>query len=157
MALLLQNNSYLLLQTNGVASGKLLLRGDQGAVFHALAPPWRTANFGTGTSTVSWPSALDPSERKIYTVNAAQELNGISDTINSVGVELSGLAALAGLQIYGVTNDATQISIWFQINTADRARAGWNAPGEVHLVTVTVTSMGGHVFQRDVALRITQL
>jgi hypothetical protein len=156
MALLLQDGSYLQLQTDGTPVGKILLRGDQGAVFHALAPPWRTANFGTG-GIVSWTSSLDPSERKIYTVNAATELNGIDDKINSVGVELSGLAALAGLEIYGVTNDDTQVSIWFQVNEADRSRPGWNAPGEVHLVTVTITSMGGHVFQRDVALRISQL
>lgn len=157
MALLLQNGSYLQLQTAGVAIGKLLLRGDVGAVFHSLAPTWRTANFGDGTTIVSWTSALDPSERKIYTVNAATELNGINDTIQSVGVELSGMAVLVGLQIYGVTNDPTQISIWFQVNPADRSRPGWSAPGEVHTVTVTVTSMGGHVFQRDVSLRVQQL
>jgi hypothetical protein len=157
MALLLQNGSYLQLQTGGSASGKILLKGDPGAVFHALAPPWRTANFGDGTTIVSWTSALDPSERKIYTVNAATELNGINDTISSVNVELSGLAALVGLRIYGVTNDLTQVSIWFEINPADRARPGWASPGETHLVTVTITSMGGHIFQRDISLRILQL
>ncbi len=157
MALLLQDGSYLMLQTGGTASGKLLIKGDPGAVFHALAPPWRTANFGDGTTVVSWSSGLDPSERKIYPVNAATELNGINDTIQSVDVQLSGLAILAGLRIYGVTNDQTQISIWFEINEADRARAGWTPPGETHLVTVTVTSMGGHIFQRDISLRIVQL
>lgn len=157
MALLLQDGSYLLLQTGGSPSGILLTRGDPGAVFHAAAPPWRTADFGDGTAIVSWSGALDPNERKIYTVNAATELNGIQDSIRSVDVEMSGLAILSGLRIYGVTNDQTQVSIWFEINPADRSRPGWQAPGEVHIVTVTVTSMGGHIFQRDISLRISEL
>lgn len=157
MALLLQDGSYLQLQIGGAASGKMLLKGDSGAVFHALAPPWRTADFGDGTTVVSWTSPLDPSEKKIYTINASTELNGIADAIQSVDVSLSGLAALVGLQVYGVTNDLTQVSIWFQVNGADQSRPGWAAPGEVHLVTVTITSMGGHIFQRDVSLRILQL
>ena len=157
MALLLQDGSYLLLQTGGSPSGILLLRGDPGAVFHAAAPAWRTADFGDGTSIVSWSGPLDPNERKIYTINVGTELNGIQDTIRSVDVEMSGLAVLSGLRIYGVTNDQTQVSIWFEINAADRSRPGWQSPGETHLVTVTVTSMGGHIFQRDASLRISEL
>jgi hypothetical protein len=157
MALLLQDGGYLLLQTGGAPAGILLLRGDPGAVFHATAPSWRTANFGDGTTVVSWSSPLDPNERKIYTINATTELNGINDTIRSVDVEMSGLAILAGLRIYGVTNDETQVSIWFEINAADRSRPVWSSPGETHLITVTITSMNGHVFQRDVSLKISQL
>lgn len=157
MALLLQNGSYLLLQTAGEPSGKLLLPGDPGAVYHALAPPARTANFGDGTASVSWGSPLDPNERKIYTVNASTELNGIGDTISSVDVALSGLSALAGLRIYSVTNDLTHVSIWLEINPSDRSRPGWLPPGETHVITVTITSMGGHVFQRDVSLKIVEL
>jgi hypothetical protein len=157
MPLLLQDGSYLLLQEAGEPAGKLLLKGDPGAVFHALAPAWRTANFGDGTNVVSWGSPLDPSERKTYTVDASQELNGINDRIKSVTVVLSGLAALSGLTIYGVTNDNTNVTIWFEIAPEDRARPGWTPPGEVHIVTVTVTSMDGHIFQRDASLRISEL
>lgn len=157
MALLLQNGSYLLVTPADAPAGKLLLRGDAGAVYHSLAPAWRTANFGDGTTAVSWTSPLDPAERKIYTVNASTELNAISDRIKSVDVTLSGLAALAGLHIYGITNDDTQVSIWFEINSGDQSRPGWNPPGEVHLVTVSITSMGGHTFERTIALRISQL
>ncbi len=156
MALLLQDGSYLLLQTNGEPDGKLLLRGDPGAVYHALAPSWRTASFGEGASIVAWPSALDPNERKIYTIDASRELGGINDVIGSVNVQMSGLAILAGLRIYGVTSDSTHVSIWFEINAADRARSAWTA-GETHLVTVTITAMGGQIFQRDVSLKIGQL
>jgi hypothetical protein len=106
---------------------------------------------------VSWTSPLDPSERKTYTIDASQELNGINDSINSATVSLSGLAALSGLTIYGVTNDNTNVTVWFEISPADRARPGWKAPGETHIVTVTVTSMGGHIFQRDASLRISEL
>ena len=157
MALLLQDGSYLLTQAASVPLGKLLIRGDPGAVFHSLAPAWRTASFGDGTTNVAWPSPLDPSERKAYTLSASTELNGISDKIQSVDVALSGIAALAGLHVYGVTNDDTAVTIWFEVNSGDRSRPGWNPPGETHVVTVTITSMGGHIFQRDVALRVAQL
>lgn len=157
MALLLEDGSYLLLQSNEVSVGKLLLRGDAGAVFHALAPAWRTANFGDGTTRVIWTSPLDPGERKTYTVNAATEMVGISDVIQSVSVMPSGLAVLAGLEIYGVTYDETQVTIWFQINGLERSRPGWNDPGETHLITVSITSLGGHVFERDCSLHIQNL
>lgn len=160
MALLLQNphaGSYLLTQSAGAPSGKLLTRGDPGAVYHAIAPTWRVANFGDGTTTVAWGSPLDPNERKTYTINASTELNGINDRIQSVDVILSGLAALAGLHIYGVTNDDTQVSIWFEVDAVDRTRSGWNPPGEVHLVTITISTMGGHIFERTAALRVMQL
>ena len=157
MALLLQDGSYLLTQQASEPLGRLLIKGDPGAIYHALAPAWRTANFGDGSTNVAWASPLDPSERKTYTLNASTELNGIADRIQSVDVALSGLAALAGLQIYGVTNDDTAVSIWFEVGSGDRSRPGWNPPGELHLVTVTITSMTGHVFQRDVSLRVVQL
>jgi hypothetical protein len=157
MALLLQNGSYLLSQSAGVPAGKLLTRGDPGAVYHAVAPAWRTANFGDGTTNVAWAAPLDPAERKTYTISASTELNAIGDQIQSVQVALSGLAALAGLHIYGVTNDATNVSIWFEIDEIDRSRPAWNPPGEVHLVTITITGTSGHVFERTAALRIRQI
>ena len=157
MPLLLQDGSYLLLQEAGAPTGKLLLKGDPGAVFHALAPTWRTANFGDGTSGVSWGSPLDPSERKTYTIDASRELNGINDSIRSVVIVPSGLAVLSGLIIYGVTNDNTNVTIWFEIDPEDRTRAGWNPPGEVHYVTVQITTMNGHIFERNASLTIAQL
>lgn len=157
MALLLQDGSYLLLQEAGVPAGKLLLKGDAGAVFHALAPTWRTASFGDGSTSVSWLSPLDPSERKTYTVDASRELNGINDRIRSVVITPSGLAVLSGLIIYGVTNDNTNVTVWFEINPADRTRTGWNGVGEVHFVTVQITTMNGHIFERNASLKIAQL
>jgi hypothetical protein len=157
MALLLQDGSYLMLQALGASVGKMLLKGDPGAVFHTLAPTWRTANFGNGTTAVSWSSPLDPGERKTYTVDVSTELNGINDTILSVTATLSGLAVLAGLKIYGVTYDTLRVTLWLEILESDRSRAAWNPPGETHVITVSVTSMSGQVFERSIALRVVQL
>jgi hypothetical protein len=157
MALLLQDGSYLMLQAQGLSSGKLLLKGDPGAVFHTLAPAWRTANFGNGTTAVSWSAPLDPGERKTYSVDASTELNGINDTILSVTATLSGLAILAGLKIYGVTNDDKRVTLWLEILEADRARAAWNPPGETHVITVSIIAMTGQVFERSISLRVVQL
>lgn len=157
MALLLQNGSYLLLTESNVPVGRLLLLGDSGAVFHSLAPAWRTANFGNGSTVVAWSSPLDPSERKTYTIDASTELNGIADSIKSVTISLSGLASLAGLTVYGVTNDNSNVTIWFEIASANRSRPGWAPPGETHLVTLQIVTMGGHIFERTAALKISQI
>ena len=106
---------------------------------------------------MSWQSPLDPSERKTYTVDASTELNGIGDRIKSVSISLSGLAALAGLTIYGVTNDSTNVTIWFEIDPLERSRTGWTPPGETHLVTLQIVTMGGHIFERTASLKISQL
>lgn len=153
MALLLQSGDYLRLQPGG---GKLLLRGDQGAVIHVLAPAWRTADFGNGTTSPAWTSPLDPSELLEYTVNCGTELGGVGSSIASVTVTLSGLAIVAGLRIYGQTNDATNVTIWFNVDPADRVKTNWNPPGEVHTVTVTVTAMSGQIFERTISLTIRQ-
>jgi hypothetical protein len=157
MALLLQDGSYLLVQQASAPVGVLLVRGDPGAIYHTLAPSWRTANFGDGTTTVSWTSPLDPGERKTYTIDCTTELNAIEDRILSVTVTLSALASLAGLRIYGVTNDQTQVTVWFEIAAADRSRPGWNDPGEVHFVTVSVMGMSGHTFERMASITVKNL
>ena len=157
MALLLEDGSYFLIESNAQPVGKMLIKGDPGAVFHAMAPAWRTASFGDGTTVVAWRSPLDPSERKTYTIDASIELNAIGDQIKSVTVVMSGLAILAGLRIYGITNDTRNVTIWFEIDPADRARPGWKSPGETHLVTIQIAGMGGHIFERTASLIISQL
>lgn len=152
MALLLQSGDYLRKQDGA----KLLTQGDPGAVFHVLAPSWRTADFGNGLTAVSWPAPLDPSELLEFTVNCGTELNGVNSRISTVQVTLSGLAIAAGLEIYGTTNDLTNVTIWFSVDPAERVKANWNPPGEVHLVTVTVTAMSGQIFERTVSLTIRQ-
>lgn len=153
MALLLNSGGYLRRADNA----RILLIGDPGAVFHVIAPQWRRADFGNGTTTVSWTSGLDPSELKAYTIDCATEMNGIGDRIMTVDLTLSGLAVAAGLQIYAITNDLTNVTVWFQIDPAERVKVNWNPPGETHLITCHVTSLGGHVFERTISLRIVQL
>lgn len=153
MALLLGSSGYLLLHSGG----QLLLIGDPGAVYHTIAPIWRTANFGNGTTTVSWPSPLDPSEIKNYSIDCRVEMDGISSRISAVQVALSPLAVTAGLMIYGVTNDASFVTMWFMIDLSEQQKPNWTPPGEVHTVTCTVTSMDGEIFERTISLTIRQL
>lgn len=153
MALLLGSSGYLLLHSGG----QILLSGDPGAVYHTIAPIWRTANFGNGTTTVSWPSPLDPSELKNYSIDCSVEMDGIGSRISTVQVALSPLAVTAGLMIYGVTNDASFVTVWFMIDPLERVKPNWDPPGEVHTVTCTVTSMDGEVFERTISLIIRQL
>lgn len=156
MALLIQDGSYLVTQKNSAPIGKLLLKGDPGAVYHMIAPTWRRADFGNGTTSVAWTSPLDPSELKAFTIDASTELDGIADKIAMVDLTLSGLAAIAGLRIYGVTNDDRMVTVWFNVDEAERAKPAWNPPGETHTITCTITSMNGHIFERTVSLRISQ-
>lgn len=153
MALLLNSGGYL----RTAASARILLIGDPGAVFHVIAPAWRRADFGNGTTAVGWTSGLDPSELKAYTIDCTTEMNGIADRIMTVDLTLSGLATTAGLQVYAITNDETQITVWFQIDPAERVKPNWNPPGETHLITCRVVSLGGHVFERTISLKIVQL
>lgn len=152
MALLLEQGGYLLL----AGGGKILLQGDPGAVPHVLAPPWRTASAGTTNTTAAWPQPLDPSELKYYTVDWSGELDATGDRILSSLVTPSDLATLAGLRIRSETNDNTRVTIWFEIDAADRNKADWNA-GQVHHVTSTITTMGGQVLERTVSLRVQHL
>lgn len=153
MALLLGSSSYLLLHSGG----RILLIGDPGAVHHTIAPIWRTANFGNGTTAVSWSSPLDPSELKNYSIDCSVEMDGIGSRISTVQVALSPLAVTAGLMIYGVTNDASFVTMWFVIDLLEQQKPNWDPPGEVHTVTCTVTSMDGEVFERTISLIIRQL
>ena len=153
MALLLGDGSYLLLGDNG----KILLTGDQGAVYHTLSPAWRTLAYGNGTTSLSWTSPLDPSEMKNYTINCSQELDGISSRIANVDLDLDLLSVAAGLQIYGMTNDATNVTVWFNIDAAERTKPNWNPPGEVQVMRCTVTALDGHIFERTIALSVMQV
>lgn len=153
MALVLGNGSYLLL----FGGGKLLLDGDPGAISHALAPSWRTVNLGNGTTTVTWTNPLDPNELKNYTIDCSVEMDGISNRIASVSLVLSPLAVAAGLRIYGITNDMTNITVWFQIDEDERNHPGWEPPGEIHTLLCTVNAMDGQIFERTIALPIRRL
>jgi hypothetical protein len=153
MALLLLQGGYLRTQT----AGKILLTGDDGAVVHVLAPPWRTADAGNGTGTVAFPSPLDPSELKVYTINWAVEMDGIGDRIATSVLALDPVAVTAGLLIHATTNDQKNVSVWFKVADAEKASPRWNGAGETHRLTSTVTAMGGQVFERTVSLPIRQL
>ena len=89
MALLLKQPGYLLLKMGG----KILLKGDAGAVLHLVAPAWRTVDTGNGqTTAITFASALDPQELKYYTINWATELDGTTDTIALSEFSLSASA-----------------------------------------------------------------
>lgn len=153
MALLLMQGGYLLKQDGG----KILTVGDDGAVVHVLAPQWRTADAGNGSGLVSFPSPLDPSELKAYTINWATEMNGINDRIATSVLTLDPLAIAAGLMIHSTTNDQTNVTVWFKIDDDEKANPRWNGVGETHRVTSTVTAMGGQIFERTASLTIKQL
>ena len=153
MALLLKQGGYLRTAT----FGKMLLIGDEGAVVHVLAPAWRTADAGNGTGAVGFPSPLDPSELKAYTINWATEMDGIGDRIASSSLTLDPLAVAAGLMVHSTTNDQRNVTVWFRITDAEKGNARWNGQGETHRLTSTVTAMGGQVFERTVSITIRQL
>lgn len=153
MALLLMQGGYLRTQT----AGKILLIGDEGAVVHVLAPPWRTADAGNGTGVVAFPSPLDPSELKAYTINWATEMDGIADRISSSVLTLDPLAVSAGLAIHSTTNDQKNVTVWLKVADAEKANARWSGQGETHRLTSTVTAMGGQLFERTVSVTVRQL
>lgn len=126
-------------------------------VSHIIAPPWRTVDFGDGTTATNWLGPLDPGELKAYTINCAKELDAVSAQISKIGMDLSALATTAGLRIYARTNDSRNITVWFYVNESDRVKTNWNAPGELHTLTCTITSSRGQIFERTIGLTIKQL
>lgn len=126
-------------------------------VAHVLAPPWRTVDFGDGTTITNWLGPLDPFELKAYTINCGKELDGISSVISSVTIDLSSLAILSGLKIFARTNDTRNITIWLYVDEQDRVKSNWNGPGELHTITCKITSSRGQVFERIIGLTIKKL
>lgn len=126
-------------------------------VVHVLAPPWRTVDFGDGTTITNWLGPLDPFELKAYTIDCGKELDGISSVISSVTLDLSSLAVLAGLKIFARTNDGRNITIWLYVDEQDRVKSNWNGPGELHTITCKITSSRGQVFERIIGLTIKKL
>lgn len=126
-------------------------------VAHILAPPWRTVDFGDGTTATNWLGPLDPGELKAYTVNCSKELDAVSAQISKISMEMSGLAVLAGLKIFARTNDTRNVTIWLYVDEDDRVKSNWNPPGELHTLTCTITSSRGQVFERTIGLKIKQL
>jgi hypothetical protein len=131
--------------------------GEIESVAHINAPAWRTADFGNGGSRLSWLSALDPQEKKAYTINCASELGDLPNRIEILKVTLSGLAILAGLRIRAISYDRTNITLWLEVNQADRFRPSWEGAGETHTLTCTIDVTDGQRFERDVSLQIRQL
>jgi hypothetical protein len=138
------------------ALGLRTVPGGFDIVPHINAPAWRTADFGDGSARVSWRSALDPGEKKAYTINCGTELAG-ENRIEIVNVALSGLAVLAGLRIRAMSNDLTNVTLWLEVNATDRTRPNWNGDGETHTLTCTIDVTDGQRFERDVAIQIKQL
>lgn len=126
-------------------------------VVHVLAPPWRTVDFGDGTTITNWLGPLDPFELKAYTIDCGKELDGISSVISNVTLELSSLTILAGLKIFARTNDGRSVTIWLYVDEQDRVKSNWNGPGELHTITCKITSSRGQVFERIIGLTIKKL
>ena len=131
--------------------------GEIETVAHINAPAWRTADFGDGSSRVSWRSALDPGEKKAYTINCSTELSDQTNRIEIVKVTLSGLAILAGLRIRAMSYDRSNITLWLEIDQSDRFKSNWEGDGETHTLTCTIDVTDGQRFERDVSLQIKQL
>ena len=131
--------------------------GEIETVAHINAPAWRTADFGDGSSRVSWRSALDPGEKKAYTINCSTELSDQTNRIEIVKVTLSGLAILAGLRIRAMSYDRSNITLWLEIDQLDRFKSNWEGDGETHTLTCTIDVTDGQRFERDVSLQIKQL
>ena len=138
------------------STGNFTAPGQPETVPHMNAPAWRTADFGDGTTRVAWRSALDPQEKKAYTINCAQELNTLDNRIETVSIVMSGLAVLAGLRIRAMSYDRSNITLWLEINSADQTRPNWQT-GEVHTLTCTIDVTDGQRFEREVSLTIRQL
>lgn len=124
---------------------------------HLIAPPWRTADFGDGSTRVAWTSALDPGEIKAYTIDCSRELLATGNVIQTISIVPSSLSVLAGLRIDDQTNDDVRITLWLSINPDDRNRDGWNGDGERHTLTCTIEVTDGQRFERDVTLQIKQI
>jgi microcompartment protein CcmK/EutM len=139
-----------------LAATSFFVPGAIPVVAHFVAPPWRTADFGDGSVPVVWASPLDPGERKAYSVDCTREL-GSTNIIEVLDVAPSGLALLAGLQVSGMSHSTSLITVWMEINPADRTRLNWNGAGETHYLTFTINVSDGQRFQRDAALTIRQL
>jgi hypothetical protein len=124
---------------------------------HINAPAWRTADFGDGSARVAWSSPLDPGEKKAYTIDCGTELVDPTNRIEIVNVELSGLASLAGLRIRAISYDRSRITLWLEINDADKIKENWSGAGETHTLTCTIDITDGQRFERTVSLQIKQL
>jgi len=133
------------------------LPGQPEVVPHINAPTWRTADFGNGSSRVSWRSPLDPGEKKAYTINCATELVSADNKIETVNIALSGLAILAGLKIRAMSYDFSNVTLWLEIDPEDQNRTNWEGAGETHFLTCTIDITDGQRFERDVSLQIRQL
>jgi hypothetical protein len=123
---------------------------------HINAPPWRTADFGTGSSRVAWPSPLDPGEVKAYTLDCSLEV-GEANSIQAFAATLSAEAAVSGLRIQAKSSDRTNVTLWLKINPPDRSSVTWSGSGKSSYLTCAVDVSDGQHFERDVTLQIRQL
>ena len=124
---------------------------------HILAPSWRTADFGDGTSPVNFAQALDPGEVKAYTIDCSREIPSSDNKIEVYTITLSALAALAGLRIRDESKDRSTITLWLQIDPADRSKPNWDGAGETHVMTCRIEVTDGQIFERDISITIKQL
>lgn len=154
MALLIKNSGYLLLKMGG----KILLKGDAGALLHRIAPAWRTVDAGNGqAASITFGSALDPQELKYYTIDWTTELDGTSDTIALSEFTLSPSATVAGLLIHAVTTDTKRITVWFKLDASVQNSTVWLGAGEVHTMLTRITTVSGQIFDRTIRLPVRQL
>lgn len=149
MALLLKQPGYLTLKMGG----KMLLKGDPGAIIHLLGPQWRTVDAGNGQSTaITFSSPLDPQEIKYYTIDWTVEMAGTSDTIATSDLTLSPAATAAGVTIRATTNDTSKVTLWLTIADDMKSASQWQGAGETHTLSNRITTTAGQIFERTIRL-----
>ena len=152
MAFKLMDGGDFLLMTGG----PFVLAEDDTVDIHYIAPSWRLANAGNGTSAVIWTAPLDPNGIYYFTVDWSTELNATGDAIFTANTVLSDAAAVAGIIIHAETFDATTVTIWLKVDPALQDSPDFSTPGEVHQINSQITTERGQVFDRSVTLTVRQ-
>lgn len=153
-----------------LASGYILLlatdpEGDL-PVAHPIAIAQRTVEAGYGANPLAFEGPLDPAELKYFTVTWDTELNAANDSIvpddgteagQSVFLTLSGAAVSAGIQVHAFSQDSRSVTFWLKVLESQRNRTQWNGVGETHIITISIITIRGQVFERDISFRVKQL
>ena len=151
MAFKLMDGGDFLLMTGG----PLILAEDTAVDIHYVAPFWRLANAGNGTSAVSWTGPLDPNGLYYFTIDWSTELGATLDTIFTVETTLSPTAIVAGLLIHAETFDTTSVTVWLKVDPAMQSSNAWTK-GETHKINSRITTERGQIFDRAINLTVKQ-
>lgn len=151
MAFKLMDGGDFLLMTGG----PLILAEDDAVDIHYVAPTWRLANAGNGTSAVAWTGPLDPNGLYYFTVDWATELTATQDAIFTVETTLSPTAVVAGLLIHAETHSTTAVTVWLKVDPAMLSSPAWTK-GETHQINSKIVTERGQVFDRTINLTVKQ-